>query len=102
MEDLFSKTLYFKIPNTTNYSADLALYFDESKCYIVIGEEFCEKDIYGNDCSCTYVSAIWDAVEDKCFLIDELVECGYHPNQEDFYSGKFARFVNGKFKTYER
>ena len=102
MEDLFSKTLYFKIPRTTSYSGDLS-YFDKNKCYIVEGEEFCEKDrVYGGDCSCTYVSAIWDAVEDKCFLIDELVECGYKPDQNDFYSGKFAIFVDGKFKTYER
>ena len=42
MEDLFSKTLYFKIPRTTSYSGDLS-YFDKNKCYIVEGEEFCEK-----------------------------------------------------------
>ena len=74
--------VYLKIPITTRYSGDLEL-FDKSKTHIVEGKEFCEKDIYGDSVCCWYVSTVFNAVEDKQWLIEEISECGCIPTIEE-------------------
>lgn len=80
--------IYLKIPITTRYSGDL-VEFDESKTHIVTGTEFCEKDIYGDDVCCWYVSTVFGAVKDKEWLISELAECGCIPTLMERKKGLF-------------
>lgn len=69
--------IYLKIPITTRHSADIS-YF-KPDIHVVEGREACEKDIYGNDVCCWYVSAKFKDCDDKAWLINEISECGCIP-----------------------
>ena len=92
-EELEKIPIYFKIPITTRYSADL-IEFDPELTHVVAGEDYCEKDIYGNDCACWYVSSVFGAVKDKEWLLREIAECGYNPTIDDFEKGLFKNMSN--------
>lgn len=85
LEEFKKLKVYLKIPITTEYSGDLQ-WFDESKTYIVVGNEFCETDKYGDKVCVWYVSTTFDAVkqEDWQWLIEEIAECGCKPTTEEF------------------
>ena len=87
-ENIDNMPIYFKIPITTRYSDDLS-YFDMKFTHVVKTNKFCERDIYGDECCCYYVSSIYKAVKDKVWLFSELAECGYVPTIEDFIRGLF-------------
>lgn len=88
MEEMNRIPIYFKIPITTRYSADLS-YFDKKVTHVVQGTEFCEKDIYGDPCCCWYVSTIFGTSDDKEWLLKEIAELGYIPSMLDFRKGLF-------------
>lgn len=78
--------IYLKIPITTRYSGDLVNF---KNAHIVEGTEFCEKDIYGDDVCCWYVSTTMGDCDDKEWLISEIVECGCIPTLMERRKGLF-------------
>jgi len=82
--------VYLKIPMTTEYSDDLS-FFDEEKRTVVEGTEFNEKDHFGDDVCCWYVSTVIGAVkeEDKQWLLSEISELGCNPSTEEVIKGLF-------------
>lgn len=75
-----SLKVYLKIPMTTRYSGDLTNFKNP---HVVEGTEFCEKDIYGDDVRCWYVSTTMGDCDDKEWLIDEIAECGCIPTLKE-------------------
>ena len=75
-----SLKVYLKIPMTTRYSGDLTNFKNP---HVVEGTEFCEKDIYGDDVCCWYVSTTMGDCDDKEWLIDEIAECGCIPTLKE-------------------
>ena len=78
--------VYLKIPMTTRYSGDIG-YFKNA--HIVEGTEFCEKDIYGDDVCCWYVSTTMGDCDDKEWLLNEIVECGCIPTLKEKFNKLF-------------
>lgn len=81
-----SLKVYLKIPITTRYSGDLS-YFREP--HVVESDELYEKDIYGNDVRCWYVSTTFGDCDDKEWLINEIAECGCVPTLSEKRKGLF-------------
>jgi len=81
--------IYFKIPITTHYSGELSEFKKDSLIYVVTGEEFCEKDKFGDVCCCWYVSTVFGVSDDKEWLLKEIAELGCVPTFEEFRKGLF-------------
>ena len=88
--------IYFKIPMTTHYSGELSAFQRASLLHVVAGDEFCEKDKFGDDVCCWYVSTIFGVSDDKEWLLREIAELGCVPTFEEFRKGLFKEMKYDK------